>query len=319
MVRATAPHPTRRRVTISAEMLGLPATPPAAGRRAAVTEHVRVALDQGLRAVVAHDPGTRSGADPEDLHQMRVAVRRMRAVLRSARSALDKEWADSLRGELGWLGHALGPVRDLDVLLDHLRAEAADFPAEERTAVERLLDGLVGEHEEARGRLLTVLAEERYHDLLQRLTDAATEPVPGSGSGSGQALDPNALVRSEYRSLRGRVRRAGPQPPDQELHDLRVHGKRLRYTVELTAPALGKRARPLLRALRTMQEVLGEHQDACVAEQRVRSLLKSLEPAAPEVAFVAGRLVERERRRQEASRARWPDAWAEVEHRAHEI
>ena len=71
--------------------------------------------------LIAHDPGTRLGDDPEELHQARVATRRLRAVLRAARPLLDPGWTESLRAELSWLGGALGPVRDLDVLLDHLR------------------------------------------------------------------------------------------------------------------------------------------------------------------------------------------------------
>ncbi|MCP2262217.1 CHAD domain-containing protein [Streptoalloteichus tenebrarius] len=315
---ANAPHPTRHRVTISAEFLGLPARAPAAGREASVAERVRVALDRDLRAVVAHDPGTRSGADPEDLHQMRVAVRRMRAVLRSARDTLDRDWADDTRAELGWLGRALGPVRDLDVLVAHLRAESQDFADEERAAVERLLDGLCAERRRARERLLAVLAEERYQALLHRLADAATTGVPASG----HASDLMAVIRREYRALRDSVRRAHKDPTDQRLHAIRVRGKRLRYTLELAEPALGKRGRRVLRALREMQDVLGEHQDAHVAEERVRALLTPRDgdtPVPPEVAFVAGRLVERERRRRELARARWPDVWAEVEHRAHDL
>ncbi|HEY0636908.1 MAG TPA: CHAD domain-containing protein, partial [Pseudonocardiaceae bacterium] len=89
-------------------------------------EHqVRVALDTRLRAMLAHEAGTRSGVDPEDLHQMRVAVRRTRAVLRAARPLLDRRWADGLRARLGDVGRALGPVRDLDVLLERLHGEAA--------------------------------------------------------------------------------------------------------------------------------------------------------------------------------------------------
>ncbi|MBW0094267.1 CHAD domain-containing protein, partial [Pseudonocardia sp. KRD-188] len=84
--------------------------------------------------MLAHDPGTRTGEDIEDLHQMRVSVRRMRAALKAARPLLDPVWADGLRAELGWLGGALGPVRDLDVMLLRLRAEVAALPAAEQEA-----------------------------------------------------------------------------------------------------------------------------------------------------------------------------------------
>src|SRR4029077_1143360 len=92
-------------------------------------QHVRASLYQRLRALLAHEAGTRTGEDIEDLHQMRVAVRRMRATLKAARPLLDAAWADGLRAELGWRGGALGPVRDLDVLLLRLHEEIASLPA----------------------------------------------------------------------------------------------------------------------------------------------------------------------------------------------
>ena len=77
----------------------------------------------------------RSGADIEDLHQMRVAVRRMRgAALKSARPLLDAAWSDELRAELGWLGRALGPSRDLDVMIDRPAARSPGCPPAEQSA-----------------------------------------------------------------------------------------------------------------------------------------------------------------------------------------
>ena len=78
-------------------------------------------LETQYRAIVEHDAGTRLGRDPEELHKMRVATRRLRAFLRTGRPLLDADWAEALRLELRWLGGVLGPVRDLDVLIGHLR------------------------------------------------------------------------------------------------------------------------------------------------------------------------------------------------------
>ncbi|MGB8198188.1 MAG: CHAD domain-containing protein, partial [Pseudonocardiaceae bacterium] len=110
---------------------------PVQSRPSDPTAHLlRAALDTRLRALLAHDPGTRVGADPEELHQMRVAVRRIRAMLKAARPLLDQAWADDLRAELGWLGRALGPVRDADVLIERLRGRAVAFNDTSREAVE---------------------------------------------------------------------------------------------------------------------------------------------------------------------------------------
>src|SRR5260221_1349652 len=81
-------------------------------------------LQAQAAALLEHDPGTRLGSDPEDLHQLRVSNRRLRAFLRAGRPLLRPEPADALRSELGWLGSALGPARGLGVLIQPLRDEA---------------------------------------------------------------------------------------------------------------------------------------------------------------------------------------------------
>jgi CHAD domain-containing protein len=281
--------------------------------------HVRAALDLRLRALLAHDPGTRAGDDIEDLHQMRVAVRRMRAALKAARPLLDRTWADGLRAELGWLGRALGPVRDLDVLLLRLRGEIATLPEPERTAGEQLVAALDAEREVARAAMLAALESGRYRALLERLADAIRLPLPTPSATRAQPelVD---LVRAEVRRLRRAVRRAGDDPPDQTLHDLRILGKRVRYTGELVEPMLGATVKRLLRATAGLQEVLGDHQDACVAEERIRDLLDGLgDRPDPRVVFVAGRLVERERARATEKRGEWWEAWEHVAARAAEI
>jgi CHAD domain-containing protein len=271
--------------------------------------HVRAALDKRTRAVLRHEPGTRTGEDPENLHQMRVSVRRMRAVLQAARPLLNREWADGLRAELGWLGRALGPVRDLDVLLLRLREEAVLFGAAEQADAERLLSSLEDERTSARTVLLEALASQRYTELVNRLAETVAHPVPTRGRKRTVSL--TSLVAKEFDRLNGAVGRAGDDPADQVLHELRIHGKRLRYTAELAEPALGPPVQELLRKTVAMQDVLGEHQDACVAQQRVTALLADL-PGDTAAAFVAGRLFEREEVRRMQTRAAWPQAWAQL-------
>jgi len=282
--------------------------------------HVRAALDLRLRALMAHDPGTRTGADIEDLHQMRVSVRRMRAALKAARPLLDATWADGLRIELGWLGGALGPVRDLDVMLLRLRGEIAALPDVEQSAGEMLIGALQEEHAAARADMLTALDAPRYSALLERLADAIRLPLPTPSATQAQP-ELSDLVRAEARKLRKAVTKAGEDPPDEVLHALRIHGKRVRYTGELVEPGLrrtpiGKSIKGLLGATAELQEVLGDHQDACVAEQRIRELLDGLgELPDAYVVFVAGRLVERERQRAEQKRDEWRAAWEQVDAR----
>ena len=261
-----------------------------------------------LARILAHDPGVRLGDDLEDVHQMRVATRRLRAFLRSARDALDGGWGEPLREELRWLAGLLGGVRDLDVLLDYLRREAEVLEPAEREAFAPVFAELEEERERARGALLEGISGERYFALLDRIEAAAASPAVAE-----EAPELSALFAAELRRLR---RRAGSHltsrgATDAELHDARIRTKRARYAAEFAEPALGDPGKKFVSAAKDLQDVLGEHQDAVVAEERIRALAARTED--PEARFAAGRLVERQRARRAAARADVPDAWERVE------
>ena len=145
-------------------------------RWAPALDHVRIALARSVAELLAHDPGTRFGEDPEELHQLRVATRRLRAILRAARDLLDPAWSEPLRAELSWLGSALGPVRDLDVLIERLRGEIEELEPTERRAAGRFLQLLEADRDTARQAMLEAMSEPRYNELLDRLEAAAAAP-----------------------------------------------------------------------------------------------------------------------------------------------
>lgn len=292
--------------------IGLPADPLTAAKDDPPSAFVRARLDEQLRALLTSEAVARAGADPEGVHQMRVAVRRMRAAIKADGRHLPD--GVRLQTELRWLGSSLGAVRDLDVLLDHIHTQAADFDDADAAAVEQLIAGLVDDRQAARQRMLTVLGGRRYRALRVALAAAVTSPVVELSDEDGP--EPDALVDVVRKPLRTLVRKAGrlgEDPPDDDLHELRIHGKRLRYAAELAEPAKPKKVGGLIRATKRLQEILGDHQDAVVAEEQVRRLLADLGPAADtRIAFVAGRLVERERAKRAEQRAAWHAAVDEV-------
>jgi CHAD domain-containing protein len=283
-------------------VLGIPpASPP--DRAAPPGEHLRYLLGRQLRELLANDPGTRLGTDPEDLHKLRVATRRGRALLRAGAGLLDPSRADPMREELRWLGSALGAVRDLDVLLGHLEQTSAGLP--ERKQVAPILKELRRERERARKELLKVLSSERYFALLDRLEElVCSSPVADSPSLQEIAGAELGRLRRAAKILRG-------DPPDEELHALRIKAKRLRYAAELAASAIGKPAARVVEAAKILQDVIGDHQDSVVAEERVRAIASRL--GSTDVAFGAGVLVERERRRRAEARGAAPGAWASLD------
>ncbi|HUJ91218.1 MAG TPA: CYTH and CHAD domain-containing protein [Gaiellaceae bacterium] len=276
--------------------LGLTGPPPAPKEP---FEALRALLQVQLTEILRHDPGTRLGTDPESLHDMRVAVRRSRALLRAGRRLIAGD-TDELNAELQWLGSVLGAVRDLDVLLGRLHEEAAGLGGDDTKAAEQLLRALERERRRDRTALLRALGSARYLKLLDRFQAELDALEP-----SGDDVPLDALARRELKKLRKAVRALPEEPHDDELHRVRKLGKRARYASELAGRA------GVVRRAKALQDVLGEHQDAVVAEERLRALAAE---ATPEQALAAGRLVDRERIRRAETRAAWPAVWRKLKH-----
>jgi len=291
--------------------LGLPELPVEAGPADPAVHHVRAKLDREIRALLAYEPGTRSGTDPEDLHQMRVALRRMRSVLKLS-GTLVGDGAEPVRAELGWLGQSLGEVRDHDVLIGHLREVIADFEVRDQPAGRRLVSLFVTERAAAKRRLTRALSSARYSTLLQEVS-LLTRGQPAS-TAAEERHDLVAGLAKPHRKLAKAVRALPADPPDDDLHALRIHGKKLRYAAELAQTSAkkkrAKRIKKLIKATRDFQTVLGDHQDAVIAAERMRTVLAT---ADGEVGFVAGRIAERELARRAEARATWRASWAAVD------
>jgi CHAD domain-containing protein len=283
-----------------------PASIPKPDAKAPAARHLAAMLARQHREILAHDPGVRLGSDPEDLHKMRVAVRRARAMLRSARRILDRAASEPLRAELKWLGSSLGSVRDLDVLLDRLRAHMDALPTDDRFAAERLVHQLSAERELARAQLLEALESERYLTLLDRLAEMAREPAT-----SGRTKPLASFPCRRFKKLRAAVASLPEEPTDADLHRIRIRCKRARYAAELAEATVGKRATRFIARAKSLQDVIGEHQDAVVAAQHIHEALAAARGSR--VAFAAGRLVEREEERRRKARAAFPQAWRKLE------
>jgi CHAD domain-containing protein len=267
---------------------------------------VRRAIATSVVALVRHDPGVRVDEDIEDVHQMRIAVRRLRSHLRTFRPLLDGEWAPDLQEDLRWLGSELGRVRDADVLAERFRLAASELPEAECRAVKSLLDRL----EETRGgdreRLLHALRSARFLNLAQRLIEAAREPRLRPEAGGPARVVVAPLVQGRWKRLARSVDKLGSEPEPAELHAVRIQAKHARYAAETMAPASGKRGLRFVRALRGVQQTLGRHQDAALATGWLREASRGV---AGEVAFAAGMLAAHEQRVGASALEAWPAAW----------
>ncbi|MGQ0824893.1 MAG: CHAD domain-containing protein [Actinomycetota bacterium] len=274
-----------------------------------VADVVRKAITGSVARLAAHEDGLRRGDDPEDVHQARVATRRLRSDLRTFGDFVDPEWADELRAELRWLGAELGAVRDIEVMRDRLRAHATRLPDTEHEAADRVVRRLIADWDAARSELTAALSTPRFRALRERLDIAAHTPKlsPAADAPARTAL--RRVVRKPWKKLASAVATLGAHPPDEALHAVRIRAKRCRYAAEATAVVFGKDTARFARAVARVQDVLGEHQDAVVARAW---LAKTAEQCPANEAFAAGMLAQVEVETADEARRQFPEAWKKV-------
>lgn len=269
-----------------------------------LSEAIRATIGGAVRRLLHADAATRAGDDPDAVHDARVAARRLRSDLRSFADVLETGWSGHLGAELEWAGDALGAVRDPEVLMLRLQADAQRLtePAAAMAVVEVLRAGRAA----ARTALSEVMTGARYLALLDALVLAARSPlfrVPADVP----ALDLLApAVDRAWRRLRKGAGEAEREPTDQTLHRVRIRAKQARYAAESLTPLLGKPAARFARRATRLQDVLGRHQDAVVASEWLREQAASADAGA---AFVMGELTGIELVARQQAREEWRDAW----------
>jgi CHAD domain-containing protein len=266
---------------------------------------VRRALAEPAARLLAHEDAARSGDDPEAIHQARVAVRRLRAGLATLKPLLAEGSITELRSELRWLGRVLGRVRDADVLLQRMRARVEEMPPYDRKATHRLVAGLENDRDEAHDKLARAMRGRRFAEVRDAAVAVAADPRPADPSAPANvALRP--LMEERWRALEEACRELGPKSGEDELHRARILAKRARYAAEAFAPVFGRDARRFGKMAASLQDALGAHQDAAVAQAWLRRAARG---APRRVAFAAGELFVIEQRAREDARAEWPRTW----------
>ena len=279
----------------------IPAAGPPGSAAAVIGDYVRAQRD----AMVDYDPRVRRD-EPDAVHKMRVATRRLRSTLRTFRPLYDRATADALRAELRWLADVLGAVRDAEVMAARLdKALAAEPPELVIGPVgARLGDGLRARTAKQRRALIATLDGRRYVALLDDLDELLATPPTERGRRPAEA----ELTRRVRRTVRKVDRllaaadRAGhadrpatalPLPGvlglDEALHEARKAAKQARYAGEAVQPAAGKPAKRLATAMEDLQELLGDHHDSVVTRDLLREAGLAAH-AAGENAFTYGLL-----------------------------
>jgi CHAD domain-containing protein len=287
--------------------------PPVPRRKGAAADLAAARLLEQVTELRRRDPQVRHDV-PDSVHKMRVALRRLRGALATYRPLLDRELTDPLRDELKWLGGELSDARDVEVTLERLQEMIAAEPAVlVRGPVLRRVRRELGEqYRAARARALTAMQSERYFTLLDKLDDLLADP-PWTDRARGRLRDVlPGRVNREWKRLARRVSAVSetddPVERDVRLHAVRKAAKRARYAAEPMVPLYGDDAASFVRATKTIQTVLGDHQDAVVAQPRLREMADRA-AAAGENAFTFGVLDTREEALAARTAATFEDTW----------
>ncbi len=247
-----------------------------------------------LAVLRATEPGTRLGEDAEELHDMRVATRRLRAALDLFVEVLPVR-ARAFRAELGWLAGVLGVVRDLDVQLQTQTAmtePGQPDPWADLTAL------LLEEREAARSEMLAALDSVRFERLMNGMTAMVQQgPLrrPAAIRLPAQISVPDLIDARHGAAVRA-ARRARRSGDAADFHRLRIRCKRLRYSLEFSAELYGGRTNRFTRQLTALQDQLGLLQDAEVAAARLADLAAANVDLPPSTVFMMGGVAEQHRR-----------------------
>lgn len=247
-----------------------------------MAEAARKTLRRHWKRARDAEPRARDGGDVEGVHDLRVAVRRLRVAFRVFRDYVGREATRPLRRRLGRTARLLGAVRDLDVFYSKTQQYLETVPSGRRTELDAFLAVWEAQHTAARAELVAWLDSRKFARFNAkfgaRLQKHETEAGRSADTRDGDRV--RDIVPIMLLSELARVRAhdelvARPDPPLRELHGLRIACKRLRYTLEFFVRVLGAPAERLLGELTAVQDHLGNLQDAVVACGILRDFLAS--------------------------------------------
>ncbi len=249
-----------------------------------IAEAGRKVLLNELIQMIKHEAGSRTGDDIEDVHDMRVAIRRMRSTLRLLEPYFKPKSIVPQMQSLRKVATSLGSVRDLDVLMSDLQTYSAAQPEATQTALASVLALMEKRRTSARERLNNTFDKGSYQRFVKDFAGFLTSPGKGAREVDSDDIHPvqlrHVLPEMVYRHL-GSVRAYDSVIADMDiptLHALRIECKRLRYTVSLFRELLGTGILEFIEELKVIQDSLGRVNDLADARDRLGDLLKQFGP-----------------------------------------
>ncbi len=264
-----------------------------------------------LGILVVNEPGLRANLDTEFLHDFRVAIRRTRSLLGQIKHVFPPDVVEHFSTEFSWVGRLTGPPRDLDVLGLVVREHQGDVPAGDMAALTACLGRV---QQEEHSRLVEALDSDRYRRLLSAWKTFLERPAPSEPQACNAGRRLAEVVSRRAWRLSRRIDRSARTLDEHaaaaRLHEVRINAKKLRYLVDV-APTFcdATDLDRILAALKKLQRVLGDFNDAQVQQERLldcgRALVASGGP--PGALLAVWRLAEQSRQRRERLRGEVAD------------
>ena len=208
--------------------------------------------------------------DPEGVHSMRVASRRLRSALRDFTPYLHKRRLSSVLKSLRDIADALGEVRDQDVAIVALEKLQTHTPNEVSPALKQFIDARKEIRDQAREELVTMLADDQLNQLETSFTTAVEEATTGGTTRTQPPLlisfrkMSRAIILDRLKELE-KLSNGLFRPFDVEtLHDMRIAAKRLRYAIELFQQCWGRSIASYAKRAAELQTALGDVHDCDV-------------------------------------------------------
>jgi CHAD domain-containing protein len=272
--------------------------------------------------MLSHEAGARAGTDLEELHDMRVATRRLRATLRVFAPYYTKRTVRDHVKRLKQAARLLGAVRDLDVALLKAQSYLASLPPGREHDLDPLLEAWRGRRDQARQQMLRYMDGAKYVDLKESFGRFVMEE--GRGAKRLQDMPPEPVTVKHVLPILiyaqwGNMRAFEPVLDGasvETLHALRIACKRLRYTLEFFRELLGPQAKDVIAEVVRLQDHLGDLNDADVAISAISAFLFPAHKGGPSTSTerilapgVVSYLAAKQSELQEAINL-FPEAWA---------
>ena len=254
-------------------------------------------------------PSAQAGSDG-GIHIQRVAVRRLRSLIRCCVPVLRSSDIDEFAEDLSWVGSALGARRDVDVLENHLRSSINSLTPDDRNELAAHVDGfLLKRYSAADVRLGDVFTSERYSNLGEQLITLELGAFVRADAPASVEKVVGELIHGSWRRLAKSVDQIHNESDIAEWHGVRTKAKKLRYVVEVFAPIFGRDYERLGRRLAAVTDELGEQRDSYVCALALRDIADAVDP---HVAFELGKVAAAQDARVVMAIGDFPGLWRRV-------